>query len=78
MARTGGEPLGPERGGTHRRIWTSKSTVSWLELGAVVSGSMRTHSEVEASGTATDGWASTSGATVDSTSSLPFCWVSGV
>lgn len=83
MARRGGEPLlAPEQDGTHRRIWTSRSTVSWLELGAVVSGSMRTQSEVEASVTATAGWASagwasTGGAPVDS-SSPPFCWVSGL
>ena len=58
---------------THRRIWTRRSMVSWLVLGAVVSGSMGMQSEVEGSAVATACWAieSPAGATATTTSSLP-------
>lgn len=64
---------------THRRIWTSKSTVSWLLLGPVVSGSILTQSEVEGSATTTPSsccvsgvWYSGDGGFISLTSSLPF------
>lgn len=64
---------------THRRIWASKSTVSWLLLGPVVSGSILTQSEVEGSATTTPssccvsgGWYSGDGGFISLTSSLPF------
>lgn len=64
---------------THRRIWTSKSTVSWLLLGPVVSGSILTQSEVEGSATTTSSsccvsgaWYSGEGGFISLTSSLPF------
>lgn len=49
--------------------------VSWLVLGAVVSGSMRMQSEVEGSAMATACWATT---TSSSSSSPPSCCVSGL
>lgn len=64
---------------THRRIWTSKSTVSWPLLGPVVSGSIPTHSEIEGSATTTSSsccvsglWYSGEGGFINLTSSLPF------
>ena len=59
---------------THRRIWTRRSMVSWLVLGAVVSGSMGMQSEVEGSTVATACWATKSpaGAAATAASSLPW------